>query len=189
MDAISVLTSRVSPVKLREPGPSPQELEKIMAAALRAPDHGRLQPWRILLIEGSARQRFGEVLAEALRAREPEAPQERLDAERSKPLRAPLVVVVAARTQPEHKIPELEQIVSAGAAAQNILLAAHALGYGGFWRTGESAYDKAVVRALGLEQSDRIIGFLYLGTIAVPGQIRAIEPSAIVSAWREPGPA
>src|SRR5512135_343606 len=116
MDAIDLLLGRVSPAQLAEPGPSAAQLETILAAAARAPDHGKMQPWRFLLIEGGARERFGEVMAQSLKRREPEAPAGKLDAERKKALRAPLVVVVAAAVKENPKVPEVEQIVAAGAA-------------------------------------------------------------------------
>ena len=117
MDAIEALMSRVSPAQLVEPGPTAEQLEKILAVAARAPDHGRMQPWRFVLIEGGARSRFGEVMAESLRRREPDAPAGKLDAERKKAMRAPLIVVVAAAVKENPKVPEVEQIVAAGAAA------------------------------------------------------------------------
>ena len=104
------------------------------------------------------------MLAESLRSRQPDATPEMLNRERQKALRAPVIVVVAARTTPSDKIPEVEQLVSAGAAAQNIMLAAHAQGYGAMWRTGQPAYDAGIKQALGLDPGDAIIGFLYIGT-------------------------
>ena len=111
-----------------------------------------------------ARATLGETMVEALRQRDPDVPQSVLDKERSRPLRAPVIVIVAATVQESQKIPAIEQIVSAGTAAQNILLAAHALGFGGFWRTGAPAYDEHIKTALGLERGHTIVGFLYLGT-------------------------
>ena len=120
MEAIDVLTGRVSPAQLVEPGPTAAQLEKILTAANRAPDHGRMQPWRFLLIEGEARARLGEVMAQSLKRREPEAPQGKLDSDRKKAQRAPLVVIVAAAVKENPKVPDIEQIVAAGAAAQNM---------------------------------------------------------------------
>ena len=183
MDAIDLLLGRVSPAQLAEPGPGAGQLEKILAAGARAPDHGRMQPWRFLLIEGNARERFGELMAQSLQRREPDAPAGKLDAERKKALRAPVIVVVAAAVKENPKVPEVEQIVAAGAACENMLLAAHALGFGGFWRTGPVAYDAEVKRALGFETSDSIVGIIYLGSIAVAGQPKPAETQAVTRRW------
>ncbi|HXP77646.1 MAG TPA: nitroreductase [Stellaceae bacterium] len=183
MDAIDALMNRVSPAQLVEPGPDAAQLRTLLAAAARAPDHGRMQPWRFVLIEGEARVRFGEVMAQSLKRREPDAPAGKLDAERKKPLRAPLVVVVAAAVKENPKVPDVEQVVAAGAAAQNMLVAAHALGLGGFWRTGAAAYDPEVKRALGLGDSDAIVGFLYVGSVGVPGQVKPSDLAAVTRRW------
>src|SRR5262245_1487013 len=164
MDALTNITTRSSPMTLSGPGPSEPELRQILEAALRAPDHGKLRPWRFLVIKGEARNRLGEAWAEALRRREPDSPEAAQQREREKPLRAPIIVVVVAKLIPGHpKIPAIEQIVSAGTAAQNLQLAAHALGYGCLWRTGAAAYDPTVKTALGLAATDEIIGFMYVG--------------------------
>jgi nitroreductase len=164
MDAIELLTSRRSPVKLIEPAPSEAEITAMLSAAIRAPDHGRLRPWRFLILRGSARERLGEVLGRALKARAPDVPDDVVQREMQKPLRSPLMIVVAAAIHEGHKIPAVEQILAVGAAAEHIQLAAHAMGYGAMWRTGDGAYDDHVKEALGLKPTDQIIGFLYLGT-------------------------
>ena len=168
MDAIEALTTRSSPPSLREPAPDRAALDTMLAAAMRAPDHGRLRPWRFIVVAGDARHKLGHVLAEALHRREPNAPDAVLAKERAKPLRAPLIVVVAASVRDHPGVPAVEQLIAAGAAAQTILLAAHALGYGGFWRTGKPAYDDHVKAQLGLSLSDAIVAFLYLGTPGAP---------------------
>jgi nitroreductase len=175
MDALTLLLGRESATRLQEPAPSAEAFDVIFKAALRAPDHGRLRPWRFVVIQGAARERFGDVLAASLRAHRPDATPEMLDRERKKPMRAPAIVVVAAHVQRNGKIPEVEQLLSAGAAAQNIMLAAHAQGYGAMWKTGEPAYDAEVKRALGLEDDDAIVAFLYLGTRA-PGSAPGARP-------------
>ena len=185
MDALKLLLGRDSAVRLQEPGPGDEALEAIFQSALRAPDHGRLRPWRFIVIVGDKRARFGEVLAESLLSRQPQATPDMLARERQKPLRAPVIVVVAARTQANDKIPEVEQIISAGAAAQNIMLAVHAQGYGAFWRTGEPAYDIGVKRALGLEPTDAIIGFIYIGTrVGGPSPLPRPVTEEFVTTWR-----
>jgi len=172
MDCLTALVTRTSPIELTNPAPSGETLDAIMAAALNAPDHGRLRPWRFILIRGEARKRFGHLLASSLGQREPASAKVVLEREQVKPLRAPLIITVAATPKPNSKVPEIEQIVSAGATAQNILVAAHALGFGGFWRTGAAAYDTTVKAGLGLRAEDVIVGFLYLGTVARAGPPR-----------------
>jgi nitroreductase len=141
----------------------------MLACAVRAPDHGRLRPWRFVVVREAERARFGELLAEHLKRTQPQASAQAVERERDKALRAPLIIVVAARVNPAiSKIPEIEQTLSAGAAAQNIMLAAFALGFNVMWKTGGAAYDAAVKRALGLEPTDAIVGFLYVGTEAPP---------------------
>jgi len=164
MEAIELLRTRYSASKLGAPAPSAEAVEAMLEAAARAPDHGRLQPWRLILIEGDARRSFGEILAESLTRRNPLAAEQVLAREREKALRAPLIIVVATRCDRSGKIPVVEQIVSAGCAAHGLMLAAFAQGLGAFWRTGEAAYDEAVKGALGVGSDDLIIGFIFVGT-------------------------
>ena len=164
MDAIELLRSRYSASKLGAPAPSAEAVEAMLEAAARAPDHGRLQPWRLILIEGDARRSFGEILAESLARRNPLAGEPVLAREREKALRAPLIIVVTTRCDRSGNIPIVEQIISAGCAAHGLMLAAFAQGLGAFWRTGEAAYDEAVKGALGVGSDDLIIGFIYVGT-------------------------
>lgn len=180
---LAALIGRVSPLRLVEPAPANADIDQILAAGLRAPDHGRLRPWRFLVIRGDARHRFGDVLAESLKRRKQDLSESALQAEHDKALRAPLLIVVAAAVRGNTKVPEIEQIVSAGAAAQNMLVAAHALGLGGFWRTGDAAYDDHVKQAFGLNANDEIVGFLYLGHIETPGRPKAPDPSGVVEEW------
>jgi nitroreductase len=188
MDALTALLTRhsVAPAFLGEPAPDDAALERILAAGACAPDHGRLRHWRFIVVRGAARERLGEVFAAALRKRQPDAPQPALEQERQRPLRAPLVVALAARIDPQHpKIPEIEQILSAGAAAQNVLLAAHAQGFGAKWLTGAAAYDDHVKAALGLEPGDRLIGFLHIGTVAGEApRVPHADPREHTLEWR-----
>jgi nitroreductase len=184
MDAIDALTSRRSAGQFTEPAPDAATLDEILRAAMRAPDHGKLRPWRFIVLRGDARKRFGDVCVEAMKRREPEAPENMLEREREKPLRAPLIVVLAA-TIKEGKIPAVEQLLAAGAAAQNVMVAAHALGFGAACKTGAPSYDAYVKEALGLAPSDAIVGFLYLGTQAnVPPPLPPTpEMSTFVREW------
>jgi nitroreductase len=184
MDALELLLTRESALKLDAPAPSDAELDTIFASAVRAPDHGRLRPWRFVVIDQDKREKFGELMAEAARRKEPNASEDLLNRERAKALRAPMIIVTAARVQRGHRIPEVEQIAAAAAATQNIMLAAHALGYGAMWKTGEPAYDAGVKAALGLSADDEIMGFLYVGT-NTGGSSPAARPTAReqVSVW------
>jgi nitroreductase len=164
MDAMELLRTRYSALKLGEPPPSAQAVQAMLESAARVPDHGRLHPWRLILIQGDARLRFGEVLAEALSRRNFLADDQALAREREKVLRAPLIIVVATRCDRSARIPVIEQILSGGCAAHSIMLAAFAQGLGALWRTGEAAYDNEVKSALGIDPDDVIIGFIYVGT-------------------------
>lgn len=177
MDAITALLGRQSVARLAEPAPQGAQRDQIFRAALRAPDHGRLLPWRFLVVEGEGRERLGNALATAwLRAR-PDASPEELAKLRAGPLRAPLVLVVTACVVDHPKVPEQEQLLSVACAVQNMLLAAHALGFGGMWRSGAATYIPELRDELGLPADRRVLGFLYVGTPAVAA--RDIVPPAL----------
>lgn len=184
MDALDALINRVSVARLGEPAPTPEQRELLLRAALRAPDHGQLRPWRFLSVEGEARHRLGELFARVQALHNPQAGPELLDKARAMPLRAPLLLVAIARLQAHAKVPESEQLLAAGCAAHGILLAAHAQGLGAIWRTGELSHDAEVRAGLGLGDDERIVGFLYLGTPL--GERRTppvLEPAAFLSVW------
>jgi nitroreductase len=159
--ALGLLLERHSPWPLTEPAPSAQELDLVFQAALRAPDHGQLQPWRFVVIRGDARLALGNVFARAAQLRDPLDDGERF---RGKAMAAPVLIAICARVQAPHKVPESEQVLAVGAAAMNMLNALHLLGYGGFWATGLNSYDRHVQKALDLQDADRLLGFLYAGT-------------------------
>jgi nitroreductase len=189
MNAVEQLLSRVSvhPQLLGAPAPTAADLDAILDAGLRAPDHGRLRPWRFVLIRGAARARLGEVFAAALAARDPGATEPMLQRERARPLSAPLVIAIAAEVRADHPVPEVEQLLSAGAAAMNMLNAIHALGYGGMWVTGANAYDANVRGALGLSATDRLVGFLYVGTpVAAQAAPKRPDRARHVVEWTAP---
>ena len=187
MEALETILTRqsVAPAFLAEPAPDGEQLERILAAGASAPDHGRLRPWRFIVIRGEARHRLGRTFADALLRRQPDAPEAALEQERARPLRAPLLIAVAARLDPQHpKIPEIEQVLSTGAAVQNILLAAHAQGFGAKWLTGANAYDEHVRAALGLAADHRLVGFIHLGTIAgTPPAVPHADPRDHTVEW------
>ena len=187
MDALDAILTRrtVPPVKMGPPGPDDAALQRILTAGAAAPDHGMLRPWRFLLVRGAGRERLGQLFAEFVRRASPGASPEEVEKQRTAPTRAPVIVVVAARLQPDHpKIPAVEQVASVAAAAQNMLLAAHALGFAAKWSTGRQAYDGIVKEGLGLGADDRIMGFLYLGSYAT-GHEAPPRPSldGVVSEW------
>nr|WP_294522008.1 nitroreductase [uncultured Rhodopila sp.] len=184
MDALELLLNRGSALKMDAPGPSAAELRTMFDAAVRAPDHGRLRPWQFVVIGTDQRAAFGQVMADSLLRRDPAASEAVLEKERAKAFRAPVIVVVAAKVQRDHRIPEIEQIASASAAAQTIMLAAPALGYGAVWKTGAPAYDPGVKLALGLAADVEIIGFIYIGT-SVGGTTAFPRPDAedFIATW------
>lgn len=167
LPGLEALLSRrsLSPRLLVEPAPGGEDLAAILDAAVRAPDHGDLRPWRFVLVEGDARARLGEVFARARALREPGVSEAELEKERRKPLRAPLLMLVAAVLDPANaKIRIIDRVLAAGAAAMNVMNAAHMLGYAGMWLTGDNMHDPNVKRALGIDPQDEIVGSLYLGT-------------------------
>ncbi len=185
---IAFLSARrsVKPDRLVAPGPSPAELDTILTIASRVPDHKKLAPWRFIVLEGEARARLGEVVAEACIAAEKEPPSHvRLETERTRLMRAPLVIAVVSRVTPHRSAPEWEQVLSAGAACLNLCLAANALGYGTSWITEWIAYNAAVGAALHLADNERIAGFIYVGTPTERSDERERPALAeIVSRWR-----
>jgi nitroreductase len=146
------------------PGPDASQLRNILAAGARTPDHGKLAPWRFILFEGEARAAMGDILAGALN--ENERTPERLTQERERFLRAPVVIGVVSRVREGIPIPEWEQILSAGAVCQNILIAAHAQGFVANWITEWCAYHPQVKDRLGLKSGERVAGFIYVGSKA-----------------------
>jgi nitroreductase len=181
-----LLTRRsVSANSLGEPGPNAFELRQILTAASRVPDHKKLVPWRFVLFQGEARAAFGRVLAEACQAEENDPGAFRLETEANRFLRAPLVIAVISRVVENKAVPQWEQILSAGAACQNLVVAATALGFGAQWITEWYAYSERVRRALGLTDNERIAGFIYIGTAKEkPEERERPELADIVSAWR-----
>jgi len=174
-DALDLLLSRRSgsAKSMTGPGPSPAELQKILSAGARVPDHGKLAPWRFILFEGEGRTRMGELLAESVRKSDPEVSSERIALECNRFLRAPVVIGVVSRVREGIPIPEWEQTMSAGASCMAMVIAAHALGYVANWITEWGAYDPNVLSGLGLQQGERIAGYIYIGKAAVPLEERA----------------
>ena len=150
-----------------EPGPTSDELDRILEAGLRVPDHGKLFPWRYVVIADEARAVLGEKLEAVFRLQNPDAREQQCVIERTRFLRAPLVVAVISSVDPVHpKIPEWEQVLSAGAVCMNMLNAAHALGYASQWLTEWYAYDEAFLAELGLGENERLAGYMFFGSAA-----------------------
>ncbi len=162
MDALELLLNRHSNPRLVEPAPAGEQLETIFKAGLRAPDHAALTPWEFIVFGGEQREKLGDILAEAARARGDA--EDGVEKARNAPLRAPMVITVVAKVKPHDKVPQLEQEISAGCALMAMQMAALALGFNGIWRTGWFAFDRGVHQAMGLDAQDQIVGFLYLGT-------------------------
>jgi nitroreductase len=163
-EALGLLLSRRSgsAKAMKAPGPSKKQIAEILRAGARAPDHGKLFPWRFIVFEGEARERFGDILAEVLEA-EGERPKQ-VEEERARFLRAPLVIGVISAAREQHKVPVWEQELSAGAVCQNILIAATALGFVGNWLTEWYAYHPTVKEKIGLKPGERVAGFIFIGT-------------------------
>lgn len=174
-DALRLLAERRSskPFHLAAPGPSSDQLKALLRLATRVPDHGKLAPWRFIVMEGEGAVRAGEALARVVAANGG-ATDEMLAAARATFTRAPLVVTIVSTAAPHPKIPEWEQVLSAGAVAQTLLIAAHAMGFGGVWLTGWPCYDAKARAALGLESHEQIAAFVHLGvqTEAQPERVR-----------------
>jgi nitroreductase len=165
MELLTAIDSRASAGRLTQPGPTPEHLAQILDAAAHAPDHGRLRPWQFIVLDPPLRDQFSYAGAMAKRNRQPSMTDEQFVAEREKLTRSPTIVVVACTVRREQtKVPEIEQVVAVGAAAQNLFLAAHDLGYGVMWKTGVAAYDPDVKALLGLRADDHIVGIMHLGT-------------------------
>lgn len=150
--------------QLGEPGPDPATLLRMLQAAVRVPDHGKLVPFRFLRIAGDARHALGEWLVQRTLQREPDASEAVLDKERGRFAHAPLIVAVIARLTPAHKVPEQEQLLSAGSVCFALLQAAQAAGFGAQWLTGWAAYDEVVRERLGVGEHEKIVGFIHIGT-------------------------
>lgn len=187
--ALDLLLARRSVVanKLGPPGPDARQLRDILTVAARVPDHKKLAPWRFIIFEGDARAVFGEVLRAACRKNEPDAGETRLETEANRFMRAPVVVAVISSPKHNSAVPEWEQVLSAGAACQNLLVAANASGFSAQWITEWYAFDDAVAKALGLESAERIAGFIYIGTATEKPQERdRPDLDRITTKWRAP---
>lgn len=179
MQVLEAIETRSSAKKYTDAVPTREQVEAVLRAAVRAPDHGLLAPWRFAVMQGESRARLGDAMVAALRERMPEADAETLERERSKAFRSPVLIAVAASPKPHPKVPEVEQLVAVGAAIENMILAARGLGLATMWKTGSHAYNADVKRALGFAETDTIVGFVHLGTAAVVAPVRPADFSAV----------
>lgn len=179
MDALTALHTRVSVSRVCAPGPDPLTLEQIIKAGLRTADHGLLRPWRFLLIKEHSLKKLADLFVKASLADTPDISAGELESVRSKALRAPLVLVGIACPRQHPKIPVAEQHLSTAGALQNMLTAAHALNVGAIWRTGPMAEHPLVREGLGINETETIIGYLYMGT--VDGPVRRLPEESINS--------
>lgn len=170
---------------LHEPGPTPEELREILTIGTRVPDHGKLEPWRLVVIAGEARARAGERLAEIARQKDPGLDEASLEIERKRFLPAPLTIGVIFSHKPMAKAPEIEQLLSAGNVCFNLVHAAYALGYAASWVTRWYAFDPAAQEMLGARAGERFVGFVHIGTPSTVIEDRDRPDLAkIVSDWR-----
>lgn len=187
MSIIATIARRRSIGKMTAERPTRAQIEQILEVATHAPNHHNTQPWRFFVLAGSARAELGNVMAEALLARAGELPPENgkaiLDKERTKLLRAPVVIVAAAEYPQQSNVVEIENVEAVAAAVGNMLLAAEELGLAAMWRTGDAAYDPHVKQWLGLAREDHIVAFLYLGYPAITSQERHPVPAEKKTAW------
>ncbi|WP_039913113.1 nitroreductase family protein [Cellvibrio mixtus] len=184
MDALVALHQRVSITKLMEPAPDKAQLDQLFKAALRAADHGNMRPWRFLVIEKGGLVKLGALFARVAQANKPEITEPELERFKSMPLRAPMIIACIAKTQDNPKVPLIEQIIAAGAATQNLITAAFALGLGAVWRTGDMAYDPQIKTALGLATNEELVGYVYIGTPSIPVHLpREQKPEDFFSYW------
>jgi nitroreductase len=171
---------------LREPGPNPAELEQILTIGTRVPDHGKITPWRLVIIAGDDRAKAGAALAAIAASNTPDLDEASLDIERQRFLPAPLTIGVISSPQPHPKVPEFEQLLSAGNVAFNLVHAAFALGFAASWVTRWYAFDAAAAATLGARQGERFVGFVHIGT---PNAVIEDRPrpalADIVSYWSD----
>ena len=185
MEFLQGLQDRASTPLLVEPGPDKEQLQAMFRAALRAPDHARLRPWRFLTIAGEARHALGEVFIKAALANQPDLSEDAVKRFKNLPMRAPVLVALICKISAHPKVPEIEQQLSVAAAAQNILNAAHAMGIGAMWRTGAINYHPATAKGLGLKPDEQLLGFIYLGTPGGSKKKRdSLEVKDFVQEWQ-----
>ena len=186
MDTLKALQTRNSIPFLTEPAPTSEQMQEIYKGALRAPDHARLRPWKFIEVRSSSREKLANIFISASKKLNDNLDDEDIDKLRNAPLRAPMIIVLAANIKEHPKVPKIEQIISLGASAQNILLGLHDMGYGAVWRTGKLAFNPEITHEIGLEDNFEIIGYLYVGTSTGKEKpIPELDVNEFVDVWDE----
>lgn len=177
-------TRRSTPaIQLTEPGPDKAELEEILRLTVRVPDHGKLAPWRFIVYRGDERKRLGEAALKHALQKNPELSADFQNVERTRFTRAPVIVAVVSTAAPHVKIPEWEQLMSAGAVCLNMLMAANANGYAANWLTEWVSYDESFGPELGIKSGEKVAGFIYIGSTTFPPVERPRPELADVVTW------
>jgi nitroreductase len=190
-DTLDLLKRRrsVAPQFLAAPGPDAGQLETLLTIAARVPDHGKLVPWRFIVFEGPAREAAAGIVADAFRQTRPDASDEQVEFERRRLLHAPVIVAVVSRAAEHPKIPVWEQELSAGAVCMNLLVAVHAMGFAGSWLTNWFSFDRQVLARFGLAETERMAGFVHIGTpAAAPADRERPALADIVTRFGARGP-
>ena len=164
METLEAIQTRNSVPLLTDPAPTSEEMSEVYKGALRAPDHARLRPWKFIEVRGDSRDKLAKIFIDTATALNSDLSENEISKLEKAPHRAPMVIILAANIKEHPKVPEIEQIISLGAAAQNILLGIHEIGYSAVWRTGSMAFNPEITKFLGLEENYKIIGYLYVGT-------------------------
>ncbi len=185
MDVFEAIHSRHMQGKVKQDVPPRALIEKLLSAAVQAPNHYKVRPWRFVVLTGEARNKLGDVFAASQLERHPDFPQEAFDKCRSIPLQAPVVIAVGVDKPTEPKVLEIENICAVASACQNLLLAAHALGLGAKWRTGEWARDAKVKEFLGFSADQHIVAFIYVGYPEFVGEYPPRPSFEDRTVWRE----
>ncbi|NHN83994.1 nitroreductase [Acetobacter musti] len=162
--ALDSLLSRSSTDDLTGPAPKGEELETILSAVMRAPDHGKLRPWRLALIHGDARAKLADRVVASMKRIDPEVPEKKIEKRHHRMSTMPLTIVLGMHLRPDNKIPLIEQELAVGAAGMNLLNAIHAAGYGAVWVSGEITYDPVFAAELGFPAPHALAGFFFVGT-------------------------
>lgn len=164
MTPMDMLLTRASTDHLTEPAPSDAQLSEVLAAAMRAPDHGKLRPWRYVVIRDDARPVLAERIVASMQRMDAEAPEFKIEKRRKRFSTMPLILALGMHLRPDHKIPLWEQEMAVAAAAMNVLNALHATGFGGVWVSGDVVNDPVLAEELGFPAPHRLAGFLFIGT-------------------------
>jgi len=187
-DTIELLLKRRSTVaaNLKDPGPDEEQLKTLLRIAARVPDHGKLAPWRFIVFQGEPRAAFGRILAEITKRNLPESTEERVELEAGRFMRAPVIIAVISSSELHPKIPQWEQVLSAGAVCQNLLVAASAMGYAAQWITEWYAYDDGVRAPLKLAEQEKVAGFIYIGSSdEIPEDRRRPNLDELITYWSD----